>query len=174
MSFYTENSQTCDPCEITAQSVEKSSPELARNLNQLPARAGRPGGRCSGKSTGRVQVAQNHGGGLATPAAVQCLSCLLAELEGSRLEVVLVPCRRACNEGGCYRVAASKNAEWYRRFCAQHASSRRRNRALFDTKIKRANVVSVLTRLIEKGQSRSQYAPELLRIAARYRLEAVA
>ena len=92
---------------------------------------------------------------------------LLAELESTRLEVVLVPCRRSVNEGGCIRVAASKNVLWYRRFCAQYASDRRRRNRAFDTRIRRANVVSVLSRLAQGLPSRSKYAPDLLRLAAR-------
>lgn len=92
---------------------------------------------------------------------------LLAELESTRLEVVLVPCRRFANVGGCIRVAASKNAPWYRRFGAQFGSDRRRRNRAFDTRIRRANVVSVLSRLADGKPSRSKYAPDLLRLAAR-------
>lgn len=95
---------------------------------------------------------------------------LLAELESSRLEVVLVPCRRTVNAGGCIRVAVSKNAEWYRRFCARHGSGRYRKNALFDTKIRRANIVRVLGRLAAGEMSRSKYAHELRAWAEKIRL----
>ena len=103
------------------------------------------------------------------------LEVMLAELESSRLEVVLVPCRRFVNHGGCVRVAISKNAPWYQRFCADHGSSRKRKNAAHDTRIKRREIVRILGNLIA-GRSRSKYAPALLRIAGRYsrQLEAVA
>lgn len=103
------------------------------------------------------------------------LEQMLAELESSRLEVILVPLRRPANVGGMARVAASVNAPWYRRFCAAFPSDRIRRKAAFDTRIKRANTVAALNALIA-GHCRSKYAPALLRIAAKYspRLEAVA
>lgn len=92
---------------------------------------------------------------------------LLAELEGNALVVVLAPCRRFVNEGGCIRVCASLNATWYRRFCAAHASSRGVRRGKFDTRIRRAGVARLLRRLAAGLPSSSKYAPELARIAAR-------
>ncbi|WP_415907295.1 hypothetical protein [Oleiharenicola sp. Vm1] len=92
---------------------------------------------------------------------------LQAELESSRLEVVLVPCRREVNCGGCIRVAASRNAAWYRQLCNRYASGRfRRNRA-FDTRIKRANIARILARLVDGKPSRSRYVADLERFAAR-------
>ncbi|AHF94454.1 hypothetical protein OPIT5_16640 [Opitutaceae bacterium TAV5] len=96
---------------------------------------------------------------------------LLAELESSCLEVVLVPQRIRTNEGGMIRVAVSKNATWYRRFCASYASSRRRKNLAFDTKIKRRNVATTLQTLIRCGYSRSQYAAHLVHIARRTAVE---
>ncbi len=103
------------------------------------------------------------------------LEQMLAELESSCLEVVLVPARHRTNEGASVRCAISKNALWYRRFCAAFPSDRKRNNAAFDTRIKRAGTIATLNALIS-GRSRSKYAPDLLRIAARYscQLEAVA
>lgn len=104
------------------------------------------------------------------------LEFALAELEGNRLEVILVPSRVYVNEGGCIRVAISKNARWYREFCADYPSGRNRRKAGSDTRIKRANIVSVLNTLINRGDSRSAYAPHLLKIAQGFapRAEAVA
>lgn len=93
------------------------------------------------------------------------LELMLIELESNRLEVGLAPCKYPCNEGGCVRVAFSRNATWYRRFCAQYGSSRRRNKKHHDTRIKRAHTIRVLNRLIEGQPVRSQYAPALLSIA---------
>lgn len=92
---------------------------------------------------------------------------MLAELESSCLEVALVPSRHFVNEGGCVRVAVSKNAKWYRDFCARHASGRSRNNRAFDTRIKRRNVVRTLNAIL-RGRARSKYVPELLRLAKRY------
>ena len=94
------------------------------------------------------------------------LELMLAELESSMLEVVLVPTRRWVNEGGCIRVAANRNCTWYRRFCAAHGSSRFRRAALFDTCIKRRNVVRLLEQMVAGVPVRSKYAEELLALAA--------
>jgi hypothetical protein len=95
------------------------------------------------------------------------LEQMRAEFEGNRLEVILVPCRTYSNIGGCIRVAASKNARWYRSFCAAHGSSRLRRNNAPDTRIKRANIAALLDRLCAGLPSRSKYAPEIIRIAER-------
>lgn len=92
---------------------------------------------------------------------------LLAELESSQLHVVLVPARRQNMDGDCIRVAVEKNADWYRRFCARHPSSRGTRRGKFDTRIRRANVIAILRRLSSGLPSRSKYAAELTAIAER-------
>lgn len=86
---------------------------------------------------------------------------LLAELESSRLEVALVPTRWRMNEGGCIRVAVSKNATWYRRFCEQHLSARRRLNRSLDTKIKRQHTLRALQRIAEGKPTRGVYAERL-------------
>lgn len=96
------------------------------------------------------------------------LEIMLGELESSQLEVVLVPTRRWANEGGCVRVAVSRNCDWYRRFCGLHGSDRVRRNALFDTRIKRRAVVRLLERLIAGRPTRSKYTAELLALAARH------
>jgi hypothetical protein len=103
-----------------------------------------------------------------TGGSLTGVEIMLAELESSCLEVALVPCRRFVNEGGCIRVAVQKNTRWYRDFCARHLSSRRRQNALPDTKIKRRDTIRVLEAIIA-GKARSKYVPDLLRIAARYK-----
>jgi hypothetical protein len=95
------------------------------------------------------------------------LELMQAEFEGSGLEVILVPLNpklRGWNEGGCKRVAANRNCDWYRSLCKRHPSSRTRNKRHHDTRIKRKNVASVLSRLLTVG-TRSKYAPELIRLA---------
>lgn len=101
------------------------------------------------------------------------LEQMLAELESSCLEVILVPSRDRVNEGGCIRVAVSKNCTWYRRFCGRHASSRIRRNTAFDTCIKRRNTLRALNALIA-GKPAGKYAAELLSIAARYAQHPVA
>lgn len=90
-----------------------------------------------------------------------------AEFESQQLVIALVPCRYRVNEGGCIRVAISKNATWYSAFCARHLSSRQRAKALVDTRIKRRNVERLLQRLVDGRPTRSKYAPELLKEASR-------
>ena len=89
---------------------------------------------------------------------------MLAELEGNRLEVVLVPQKRHTNEGGMIRVAVSRNCSWYRRLCAANPSSRIRRNSAPDTKIKRARTVDALEKLIA-GQHATYHREELVRIA---------
>ena len=96
------------------------------------------------------------------------LELMLAELQSSELRVELVPQRVRTNEGGCIRVACSKNAKWYRDFCGKHLSCRKRKNLASDTRIKRANAIKTLETMISKGGSTSKYAPEFIRIAARY------
>lgn len=96
------------------------------------------------------------------------LEILKAELESSRLEVVLVPLspnKRGYNEGGCRRCCVSRNADWYRKHCAAHHSSRVRNHRKVDTKIKRLDTLALLERLIAGLPSKSKYASELLSFA---------
>jgi hypothetical protein len=105
-----------------------------------------------------------------TPLPLEIAAALqemLDELESFRLWVVLVPCRFRTNSGGCIRVAAEKNAPWYREFCRWHASSRKRKNLAFDTKIKRRNTHRVLAALVEGKKTASQYAPEFISIAKR-------
>jgi hypothetical protein len=95
------------------------------------------------------------------------LHVMLAELESNRLEVVLVPSKRAANPWDMIRVCASRNAAWYRKFCAAHSSTRKRSNPHHDTCIRRANTISVLSRLTEGKRTHSKYAEELLNIAAK-------
>ena len=96
------------------------------------------------------------------------LQLMLDLLESHRLEVQLVPLNprlRGFNEGGMKRVCANKNCPWYRAFAARHLSSRKRNHRKPDTKIKRRDVIRLLSRLIAGKSTTSKYADELRRIA---------
>lgn len=92
---------------------------------------------------------------------------MLAELDSSRLEVILVPQRYRTNEGGMVRVAVSKNAAWYRRFCAAYLSSRRRRNLASDTAIKRQATIRTLEALIAGRPVRGLYASRLAALAER-------
>lgn len=99
---------------------------------------------------------------------MQALIQLQAELESNQLQVILVPLNpmmRGYNEGGCKRVAISKNPTWYSRLCARFPSSRGTRRGKPDTILRRKNVLTLLRTLIHKGHSRSKYAPEILAVA---------
>lgn len=87
---------------------------------------------------------------------------LLAELESSRLEVVLVPQKQRTNEGGMIRVAASRNAAWYRRFCAAYPSGRIRRNNAPDTRIRRRETLRALESIVSGNERKSAYFFRLL------------
>ncbi len=90
---------------------------------------------------------------------------MLAELESSKLEVVLAPSRRRDRrESDMIRVAICVPPTWYRKLCGRHQSSRGYRRG-YDTKIKRENVLSTLRVLAAGRHTWSKYVPELRRIA---------
>lgn len=81
------------------------------------------------------------------------LELMKAEFESNQLEVALVPSKWPVNEGGCIRVAISKNCTWYRDFCARHLSARVRRKTASDTRIKRRNVARALEILCARKRS---------------------
>lgn len=93
---------------------------------------------------------------------------MIAELESSRLEVGLVPERRQTCQGGMIRVALSRNCAWYRRYCADHPSCRKRRNLAVDTRIKRRDTLRLLDRLARGLRCRSKYEEPLRRIAERF------
>ena len=95
------------------------------------------------------------------------LEHMLAELEGNRLEVILVPQKRRTNEGGMIRAAVSRNARWYRSFCAAHPSSRTRRNNAPDTRIKRFRTIDALEKMI-RGERSTYYRRELEGVARKY------
>ena len=79
------------------------------------------------------------------------------ELLSSRLHVELIPNRT----GDAYiRVATQRNPSWYQRLCALHPSTRKRKNHAQDTKIRRANVIAALNRLID-GCACGKYEQDL-------------
>ncbi len=93
---------------------------------------------------------------------------MLAELESAKLEVQLSPLNprlRNYNEFGCKRVVVSRPVKWYREMCGRHPSSRAIRKGKFDTKIKRANVLRALRRMIDGDRYNGKYREEFLSIA---------
>ncbi len=98
----------------------------------------------------------------------ETLQEMLWNLEAHRLEVQLAPSkRRDRRDHDMIRVVCDHGPKWYRRLCSNHTSSRAIRRGKHDTRIKRANVLSVLRTLVTRGKSSSKYAGEILAIAAR-------
>jgi hypothetical protein len=93
---------------------------------------------------------------------------MLEDLERNCLSVTLATAPEPQHPTHMIRVADTLNADWYRDFCAAHESSAhpRRSRHV-DTKIKRRNVISTLTCLINTGDTKSSYKDELCEIATR-------
>ena len=111
---------------------------------------------------------------------------MLSELEGSRLEVCLIPSRDpdCAMRGGMIRAVQESNPEWYQDFCAQFTAKRRahcrrcfrrcrcdkeerqrlrwrtRPRMLHDTLIKRQHTIRALKELV-KGRCETIYANRL-------------
>lgn len=96
----------------------------------------------------------------------------LDELEGSILEVILVPSRddECAMRGGMIRCVASENARWYREFCLQYESSRNRGRKKPDTMIRRQWTRRALGEL-KNGKCRTIYAQRLKRFIRRWSRE---
>lgn len=98
----------------------------------------------------------------------------LIELESNCLEVVLIPSRDhdCAMRGGMIRAVQSQNADWYRKFCAEHESDRkdRLRWSKFKTKIKRACTRRALGELIA-GKCESAYARDLKGFIQRYEAE---
>jgi hypothetical protein len=95
---------------------------------------------------------------------------MLAELESHQLQVCLVPLspsRRGYNEGGMKRALMDRNPKWYRDLCLRFPSSRVRRHRKPDTRIRRRDILRILTRLAMGLRSRSKYADELRAIAGR-------
>lgn len=99
------------------------------------------------------------------PEVREALQQMLDELESSTLQVVLVPERRRTHECGRIRVAISRNASWYRAFCARYLSSRKRKNLAPDTCIKRQQTIRSLIRLLSGHPPKGSYAFRLLQVA---------
>lgn len=91
---------------------------------------------------------------------------MLNELDAHPLHTILAPSKRSDRrEMDMIRVNDSVPPRWYREFCGRHESKRKTRRGKFDTRIKRANVLSTLRVLSEGRNTPSKYAAELKQIA---------
>ena len=106
-------------------------------------------------------ASKKRGGGGEKPGLADAALELLAELESTRLDVVLVPAPDQRHSGHMIRVAQEGNCEWYRSLCDEYQSSRRRRSFKSDTKIKRAHTVRALERIIA-GSYEGAYAERLM------------
>ena len=90
---------------------------------------------------------------------------MLAELTSHRLEVILTPSRRAevAEQGGMIRVILDRNADWYRRMCEDHPSTRTRKKTSSDTKIKRQDTITALEHMLRNGWAQGFYQLTILR-----------
>lgn len=90
---------------------------------------------------------------------------MLAELTSHRLEVILAPSDRpeVAAQGGMKRVLMDRNADWYRRMCLDHPSSRKRLKRAPDTRIKRADTILALEDMIRTGYAVAPYEHMILR-----------
>lgn len=97
---------------------------------------------------------------------MQALQEMLCELESHMLVTILAPSkRRDRRDHDMIRVNLDENPRWYRRLCDKHPSSRGVRRGKHDTKIKRRNVIALLTRLTSGLPARSKYEAEVRSIA---------
>lgn len=85
------------------------------------------------------------------------------ELIWFRLDVILTPAPDPRHRGHMVRTVTMTNPGWYRQFCADHPSQRRRPRRSHkpDTAIKRAHTLRALQE-IAGGQCATEYAHRLL------------
>jgi hypothetical protein len=100
---------------------------------------------------------------------------LLDELEGSCLEVVLIPSHdhECAMRGGMIRAVQTQNADWYRKFCGEHSSNWKDSWrwSKFKTKIKRQHTIRALNELID-GKCATPYAKDLRGFIQRWKFEA--
>jgi hypothetical protein len=91
---------------------------------------------------------------------------MLNELEAHMLVTVLVPSKRSDRrESDMIRCNISVPPTWFRRMCARYPSSRGIRRGKFDSKLRRANVLSLLRGLATGRPVRSKYLADLAGIA---------
>jgi hypothetical protein len=82
---------------------------------------------------------------------------MLNELNGSRLEVVLIPAPDPRHSGHMIRAAESVNPFWYRKFCQKFMSGRKWQNKKGRTRIKRRETIVALETII-RGQDAQRRA----------------
>ena len=95
----------------------------------------------------------------------KALRAMLAELTSHKLEVVLAPSKREeiAERGGMIRVLLDRNADWYRRMCADHPSTRKRDKRAPDTRIKRKDTILALEDMLRTGRAVAPYEHMILK-----------
>ncbi len=95
----------------------------------------------------------------------RALRGMLAELTSHKLEVILAPSKKSeiAERGGMTRVLLDRNAEWYRRMCLDHPSSRKRAKRAPDTRIKRQDTIQALEDMIRTGYAVAPYEHMIMR-----------
>lgn len=90
---------------------------------------------------------------------------MLAELTSHRLEVILAPSKLPdrAERGDMIRVTLDRNADWYRRMCDDHPSTRKRKNRAPDTMIKRQHTIRALEDMIRTGYADAPYEHLILR-----------
>jgi hypothetical protein len=100
---------------------------------------------------------------------VNALQEMLDELQSNHLEVILVPSKnRDRRDHDMIRVVASRNCDWYRKFCANNLSTRKRRNPRPDTCIKRFRTIDALERMIA-GTRSTYYFNQLSDIARKFK-----
>ena len=99
-----------------------------------------------------------------TSTQLLALDAMLGELENNRLEITLAPSADIENalRGKKIRTVMTMNAEWYRKFCADYPSSRKRDKRTFDTAIRRHKTVDALKRMLKTKHADTVYGYRIL------------
>ena len=92
---------------------------------------------------------------------------MLSELCERQLEVVLSDAPEPAFLGQMIRVAVNKNPHWYMMMCERYSTSRRRKNLHFDTRVKRHDIMRILTALRDGKSPKGMYADELRNEAQR-------
>lgn len=100
-----------------------------------------------------------------SPRELNALEGMLGALKNNRLEIGLAPSKHIENatRGKKIRVVVQVNADWYRRFCADFPSSRKRDNRTFDTAIRRPKTIVALERMLLSKTARSVYAHRIMK-----------
>ena len=90
---------------------------------------------------------------------------MLNQLTSSRLRVALFPAPDPQFSEHKIRVSVEHNPEWYSQLCMSYQSARSHRRRRGDTRIRRIDIVRILTKLANGHDCRSRYVEDLVDIA---------